>query len=163
MHFTSPCFLFVLTSLFSLVAVLPTADHPPDDKSAHYSNLHRRHTMCNDEPGQNLNLQDCRAAVQRMPTGSGIGIPLSNTNPRSPQYLPREFLFQDCRVALDFAPGRTEANVFMQTLRFQARLLVDICVGGVMPGVAHWPVLQGRGGNRTFEGVSISVSRRFDI
>ena len=162
--FTTSRILRLLLLLLPLME--PTLAMPPtvadEDQQAHLSHLQRREVICNPDPNQNLNLQDCHSALQQIPGSLGIGLVLGGTDHSSPYYLPREFAHNNCRIIVQLAPELTHVLVSWASVRYRASLLVNLCVGGLgawAPGHSNVGLVPGRGGNDTYSGVMIGVMR----
>ena len=144
----------------------------------HRSQLQRRAPHCDPRLGQNLVWADCIGAALEMPqsredvhyhypgeddpgdpTIPVIDIPLtSGGDPASPYNVPRSWRHNGCMVSVSLEPGLRRADVTFSTIRYQATMLVNLCVGGgnfLMPG----PVHLGLGGNETYKGVRIGVTK----
>ena len=174
---------------FSVTPVLSTSLADPDVNSKDFetdhiqhtnpSQLHRRQAQCNPLPHQNLIWADCIEAALAMPRSQEgvhyhypdenepgdpsipiIHFPLtSGGDPASAYNLPRSWSHNGCMVSAKLEPGLTSADVSFSSIRYQATMLVNLCVGGgnfLMPGPAPHP---GQGGNETYKGVMIGVTR----
>ncbi len=146
---------------------------------ANPSQLERRQAYCTPPPTQHLLWADCIAAALSMPhsqegvhyhypgendaSNPGIAIidmPLtSGGNTASLYNLPRSWSHNGCMVSLQLEPGLQRADVTYSSLRYRATMLVNFCVGGgdfLMPAALNHP---GQGGNETFRGVMIGITR----
>lgn len=154
--------LLLLTILFLTKPALTAPPIDGKDPLAQPSTLQRRALECNPEPNQNLVLPDCLSALQQVPGGYGIGLPLGGHDPTSPYFLPREFGNAGCRITVQLAPELHHTFLSWATIRYRSALLVNLCVGGLgawAPGHSNAGLVPGRGGNDTFGGVVIGVGR----
>lgn len=161
--FLTARFLGLLLLLLPLMKAALAA--PPiivADRQADLQPLQRRDVVCNPESNANLDLQDCHSALQQVPGGHGVGLPLGGIDPTSPDYLPREFTHNGCRITIQLAPGLNHVILSWETVRYRTALLVNLCVGGLgawAPGYSNHGLVPGRGGNDTYGGVQIGVGR----
>ncbi len=154
--------LLILLPLMKPALAVPPPAAEAADLRAHLPPLQPRAIICNPEGNPNLNLQHCHSALQQIPRGLGIGPPLGGMNPSSPYYLPRDFIYNDCRIVVQLGPERDHAMLSWASVRYRASLLVNLCVGGLgawAPGFNNNGLVPGRSGNATYGGVQITVDR----